>query len=131
MSSRTASYYNYYATTTPRQSIWSVVDHTNELRIVDFGPKGPKHRRSRKEGVVGLDAKRFTNAEWSELLRRSREMSAAAPADIGVQGVREMDVVAEASNAGAEAGDQGRGPAAHSGRRYTSGPTSLSHSSSQ
>ena len=74
-----------YATTVPRQSLWSVVDYTNELRIVDFGPKGPRHRRSRKDGIVGRDAKRFTNAEWTELLRRSRGMSAVAPADFGVQ----------------------------------------------
>ena len=109
-----------YATTTPRRSLWSVVDHSNELRIVDFGPKGPKHRRSRKEGVVGLDAKRFSNAEWMELLRRSREMSAAAPADIGVQGVRDMDVVDEGSDAGSEAGDGSGGGtalAARSARR--------------
>ena len=42
-----------FATMTPRQSLWSVVDYTNELRIVDFGPKGLKHRRARKDGVVG------------------------------------------------------------------------------
>ena len=105
-----------YATTTPRQSLWSVVNHANELKIVDFGPKGPKFRRTRKEGVVGRDAKRFTNAEWSELLRRSREMSAAAPADIGVQGVKDMDVVEEASDAGSEAGDGSGGGTALSAR---------------
>ena len=88
-----------YATTTPRQSLWSVVDHTNELRIVDFGPKGPKHRRSRKDGVVGRDVKRFSGAEWQELLRRSRAMSAAAPADIGEQAVRDTDVVEDAGRA--------------------------------
>ena len=102
-----------YATTTPRPSLWSVVDHTNELRIVDFGPKVPKHRRSRKDGVVGRDVKRFSGAEWQELLRRSRAMSAAAPTDIGVQAVRDTDVVDEAgSEAASDAGDAGDGGAA-------------------
>ena len=65
---------------------------------------------------MGRDAKRFTNAEWAELLRRSREMSAAAPADIGVQGVKDMDVVEEASDAGSEAGDGSGGGTALSAR---------------
>ena len=76
---------HHYATAVPRQSLWSVVDYTNEIKIVDFGPKGPKMYRSRKAGVVGRDAKRFTQAEWAELLRRSREMSAVAPADFAVK----------------------------------------------
>ena len=96
---------HHYSTAVSRQSLWSVVDYTNELRIVDFGPKGPKMYRSRKDGIVGRDAKRFTQAEWTELLRRSREMSAVAPAAFAVQGVRETDVVDEASDAGSEAGD--------------------------
>ena len=45
----------------------------------------PTMYRSRKAGVAGRDAKRFTQAEWSELLRRSREMSAVAPADFAVK----------------------------------------------
>ena len=94
---------HHFSTAVARQSLWSVVDHTNELRIVDFGPKGPKMYRSRKAGVVGRDAKLFTPAEWSELLRRSREMSAVAPANFAVQGIRESDVVDEASDAGSEA----------------------------
>ena len=98
---------HHYTTAVPRQSLWSVVDHTNELKIVDFGPKGPKMYRSRKAGIVGRDAKLFTQAEWSELLRRSREMSAVAPANFAVQGIRESDVVDEASDAGSEAGDGG------------------------
>ena len=97
-----------YATTTPRQSLWSVVDHTNELRIVDFGPKGSKHRRSRKDGVVGRGVKRSSGAEWQELLRRSRAMSAAGPADVVVQAVRETDLVEEVgSEAASDAGDAG------------------------
>ena len=84
---------HHYSTAVSRQSLWSVVDYTNELRIVDFGPKGPKMYRSRKDGIVGRDAKRFTQAEWTELLRRPREMSAVAPADFAVQGVRDTDVV--------------------------------------
>ena len=96
---------HHYSTAVSRQSLWSIVDYTNELRIVDFGPKGPKMYRSRKDGIVGRDAKRFTQAEWTELLRRSREMSAVAPAAFAVQGVRETDVVDEASDAGSEAGD--------------------------
>ena len=98
---------HHYATAVPRQSLWSTVDYTNELRIVDFGPKGPKMYRSRKPGVAGRDAKRFTQAEWTELLRRSREMSAVAPAEFAVQGVRETDVVDEGSDACSEAGDGG------------------------
>ena len=94
---------HHFSTAVARQSLWSVVDHTNELKIVDFGPKGPKMYRSRKAGVVGRDAKLFTPAEWSELLRRSREMSAVAPANFAVQGIRESDVVDEASDAGSEA----------------------------
>ena len=101
---------HHYATAVPRQSLWSVVDHTNEIRIVDFGPKGPKMYRSRKAGVVGRDAKRFTPAEWAELLRRSREMSAVAPESFAVQGVRDQDIVDEGSDAGSDAGD-GRGTA--------------------
>ena len=95
---------HHFATAVPRQSLWSVVDHTNELRIVDFGPKGPKMYRSRRPGIVGRDAKRFTQAEWSELLRRSREMSTVAPAHFAVQGVREQDVVDDGSDAGSDAG---------------------------
>ena len=94
---------HHFSTAVARQSLWSVVDHTNEVKIVDFGPKGPKMYRSRKAGVVGRDAKLFTPAEWSELLRRSREMSAVAPANFAVQGIRESDVVDEASDAGSEA----------------------------
>ena len=108
---------HHYSTAVSRQSLWSVVDYTNELRIVDFGPKGPKMYRSRKDGIVGgRDAKRFTQAEWTELLRRSREMSAVAPADFGVQGVREMDVVEEGSDAGSEAGDGSGGGTALAAR---------------
>ena len=62
---------------------------------------------------MGRDAKRFSSAEWQELLRRSRAMSAAAPADIGVQEVRETDVVDDAgSDAASDAGDAGDGGAA-------------------
>ena len=98
---------HHFATPVARQSLWSVVDHSNELKIVDFGPKGPKMYRTRKSGVTGRDAKQFTPAEWTELLRRSKEMSVAAPADFGVQGIRESDVVDEGSDAGSEAGDGG------------------------
>ena len=101
---------HHFTTAVPRQSLWSVVDYTNELKIVDFGPKGPKMYRSRKAGVAGRDAKRFSQAEWSELLRRSREMSAVAPAHFAVEGVRDQDIVDEGSDAGSEAGD-GRGTA--------------------
>ena len=62
---------------------------------------------------MGRDAKRFSGAEWQELLRRSRAMSAAAPADIGVQAVRDTDVVDDAgSDAASDAGDDGDGGAA-------------------
>ena len=98
---------HHFSTAVPRQSLWSTVDHTNELKIIDFGPKGPKMYRSRKAGVLGQDAKLFSAAEWSELLRRSREMSAAAPANFAVEGIRESDVVDEASDAGSDAGDGG------------------------
>ena len=107
-----------FAANIPRQGLWSVVDYSNELRVVDFGPRGPKHRRTRKEGVVGRDAKRFSSAEWQELLRRSRAMSAAAPADIGVPAIRETDAVDDAgsdaagSDAASDAGDAGDGGAA-------------------
>ena len=53
---------HHFSTAVARQSLWSVVDHTNDLKIVDFGPKGPKMYRSRKAGVVGRDAKLFTPA---------------------------------------------------------------------
>ena len=103
---------HHFTTAVPRQSLWSVVDYTNELRIMDFGPKGPKMYRSRKDGMGGRDAKRFSQAEWAELLRRSREMSAVAPANFGVQGVRDQDVVEEGSDAGSEGGDgSGTAPA--------------------
>ena len=77
--------------------------------------------RSRRPGVAGRDAKRFSQAEWSELLRRSREMSAAAPADFAVQGVRDQDVVDEGSDAGSEAGD-GAGTALRSRLAEPSAP---------
>ena len=98
---------HHFSTSVARQSLWSVVDHTNDLRIVDFGPKGPKMYRSRKAGVTGRNAKLFSPAEWTELLRRSKEMSVAAPSNFGVQGIRDSDVVDEASDAGSEAGDGG------------------------
>ena len=113
---------HHFATPVARQSLWSVVDHSNELKIVDFGPKGPKMYRTRKSGVTGRDAKQFTPAEWTELLRRSKEMSVAAPADFGVQGIRESDVVDEGSDAGSEAGDGG-GTALTNRQAVTAAPT--------
>ena len=66
---------------------------------------------------MGRDAKRFSGAEWQELLRRSRAMSAAGPADVVVQAVRDTDVVDEVgSEAASDAGDAGDGGAAPSVR---------------
>ena len=99
-----------FATGVPRESLWSVVDHSNELRILDFGPRGSKYRRNRKHSAEERDVKRFSAAEWTELLRRPREMSSVAPERVGVQAVRDSDLVdEEASDAASDAGDVGGG----------------------
>ena len=58
---------HHFRTTTPRQSLWSVVNAQGELNIVEFGPQGPRYRKTPKLGAVGTRVKPFSNnAEWLE-----------------------------------------------------------------
>ena len=57
---------------------------------------------------MGHRVKQFTAGEWAELERGSRQMSAIAPAEVGVQDVRDSDEI-DGDSVASDAEDVGAG----------------------